>query len=110
MEKLNPEEVKLLIKAAQIAREHGITKGASVKEICDKAGISRKTGYKWVNETDTSKEKEDILLQIDHQKLLKKYNDLLFENEGIHLAMEIHGFDEFIQKKRLANKIKKSKP
>lgn len=110
MGKLNPEEVKLLIKAAQIAREHGITKGASVKEICDKAGISRKTGYKWVNETDTSKEKEDILLQIDHQKLLKKYNDLRFENEGIRLAMEIHGFDEFIQKKRLAGKIKKSKP
>lgn len=110
MGKLNPEEVKLLIKAAQIAREHGITKGASVKEICDKAGISRKTGYKWVNETDTSKEKEDILLQIDHQKLLKKYNDLRFENEGIRLAMEIHGFDEFIQKKRLAGKSKKSKP
>ncbi len=110
MGKLNPEEVKLLIKAAQIAREHGITKGASVKEICDKAEISRKTGYKWVNETDTSKEKEDILLQIDHQKLLKKYSDLRFENEGIRLAMEIHGFDEFIQKKRLAGKIKKSKP
>jgi len=110
MEKLNPEEVKVLIKAAQIAREHGITKGASVKEICDKAGISRKTGYKWVNETEPSKEKEDIHLQIDHQKLLKKYKDVCFENEGIRLAMEIHGFDEFIQKKRLANKIKKSKP
>ena len=58
MGKLNPEEVKLLIKTAQISREHGITKGANVKEICGKAGVSRKTGYKWVNETDTSKEEE----------------------------------------------------
>jgi len=110
MEKLNSEEVKILIKASQIAREHGITKRASVKEICDKAGISRKTGYKWVNEAGTTKEKEDIFLQVDHQKLLKKYNDLCVENEGIHLAMEIHGFDEFIQKKKLAGKVKKSKP
>jgi len=111
MRKLNTEEVKVLIKASQITREHGITKGASVKEICDKAGISRKTGYKWVNESDTSENKDNIQnsvsLQVDHQKLVKKYNDLRVENEGIHLAMEIHGFDEFIQKKRVTGKIKK---
>jgi len=52
MEKLTPEEVKVLIKASQIAKEKGITKGASVKEICEKAGISRKTGYQWVGEAD----------------------------------------------------------
>lgn len=46
-------------------------------------------------------------LQVDHQKLVKKYNDLRVENEGIRLAMEIHGFDEFIQKKRVTGKIKK---
>jgi len=111
MGNLNSEEVKVLIKASQIAREHGITKGASVKEICDKAGISRKTGYKWVNEADTSGNDDNIQnsvhLQVDQQKLLKKYKDLRVENEGIRLAMEIHGFDEFIQKKKVTGKIKK---
>jgi transposase len=111
MGNLNSEKVKVLIKASQIAREHGITKGASVKEICDKAGISRKTGYKWINEAETLENKDNIHksvhLQVDHQKLLKKYNDLRVENEGIRLAMEIHGFDEFIQKKRVTGKIKK---
>ena len=111
MRKLNSKEVKVLIKASQIAREHGITKGASVKEICDKAGVSRKTGYKWVNESDTSENKDNIQnsvsFKVDHQKLVKKYNDLRVENEGIRLAMEIHGFDEFIQKKRVTGKIKK---
>ncbi len=32
MEKLTPEEVKVLIKASQIAKEKGITKGASVRK------------------------------------------------------------------------------
>jgi transposase-like protein len=104
MEKLTPEEVKVLIKAAQIAKEKGITKGASVKEICEKAGISRKTGYQWVGEADASvKDNEDALrkfsdLEVEHQKISKKYAYLKVENEGIRLAMEIHGFDELVKK------------
>ena len=104
MEKLTPEEVKVLIKASQIAKEKGITKGASVKEICEKAGISRKTGYQWVGEADASvKDNEDALrklsdLEVEHQKVSKKYADLRVENEGIRLAMEIHGFDELVKK------------
>ncbi len=104
MDKLTPEEVKILIKASKIAREKGITKGASVKEICDKAGISRKTGYQWVNEADAvANDTEDAItklafLQVDHQKLLKKYDESCIEKKGIRLAMEIHGFDELLKK------------
>jgi hypothetical protein len=107
MEKLTPEEVKILIKASQIAREKGIAKGASVKEICDKGGISRKTGYQWVNESDGAvANKEDVIdkladLQAGHQKISKKYDDLRIENEGLRLAMEIHGFDELVKKNAL---------
>lgn len=104
MEKLTPEEVRVLIKASQIAKKKGITKGASVKEICEKAGISRKTGYQWMSEADTSaKDTEDAIqklseLEIEHQEISKKYADLRVENEGIRLAMEIHGFDEIVKK------------
>ena len=91
MEKLTPEEVKVLIKASQIAKEKGITKGASVKEICECAGISRKTGYQWVGEADKSvKDNEDAIrklsdLEVEQQKISKKYADLSVENKGLHL-------------------------
>ncbi len=112
MEKLSPEEVKVLIKASQIAKKKGIKKGASVKEICEKAGVSRKTGYQWVNEASASSKDNKNAMQklvhqaVDHQKLLNKYADLRIENEGLRLAMEIHGFDEMIQKKTLTKKDK----
>lgn len=104
MEKLTDEEVKTLIKASRIAREKGLKPGASVTEICEKAGISRKTGYQWFNEeTVANKKKEEefqrlVHLKVEHQKLLKTYSDLRFENEGIRLSMEIHGFDEVVKK------------
>ncbi len=104
MENLTPEEVKVLIKASQIAKEKGITKGASVKEICEKAGISRKTGYQWVGEADKSvKDTVDTIrklsdLKVKHQEISKKYADLSVENKGLRLAMEIHGFDELVKK------------
>jgi transposase len=107
MEKLTPEEVKVLIKASQIAKKKGITKGASVKEICEKAGISRKTGYQWVGEADESvKEQEEAIrqlsdLEVEHQEISRKYADLSVENKGLHLAMEIHGFDELVKKNSL---------
>ncbi len=104
MEKLTPEEVRVLIKASQIAKGKGITKGASVKEICEKAGISRKTGYQWVGEADKSvKDNEDAIrklsdLEVEHKEISKKYADLNVENKGLRLAMEIHGFDELVKK------------
>jgi transposase-like protein len=107
MAKLTPEEVKVLIKASQVAREKGIAKGASVKEICEKAGISRKTGYQWVNENNGAvANNEDAIdnladLRADYQKISKKYADLCIENEGLRLAMEIHGFDDLVKKNAL---------
>jgi len=104
MEKLTPEEVKALIKASRIAREKGLKSGANVKEICKKAGISRKTGYQWLKEEDAAKKKKDeelqklIHLEVDHQKLIAENARLRFENEGIHLAMEIHGMKDDIKK------------
>jgi len=104
MENLTPEEVKTLMKASRIAREKGIKSGANVKEICEKAGISRKTGYQWLKDEEASKKKKDdelqklVHLSVEHQKLLGKNNKLRFENEGMRLAIEIHGVDEVIKK------------
>ena len=63
MEELTPEEVKLLIKASKIAKAKGIKRGASVKEICEKAGISRKTGYQWVKDADTETKENDAAIE-----------------------------------------------
>jgi transposase-like protein len=104
MEKLTPEEVKSLIKASRIAREKGLKSGANVKEICKKAGISRKTGYQWLKEDAATKKGKDedhqklVHLKVDHQKLLAENARLRFENEGIHLALEIHGVKDVIKK------------
>ena len=104
MEKLTPEEVKALIKATRIAREKGLKSVTNVKEICEKAGISRKTGYQWLKEDDAAKKRKEeelqklIHLKVDHQKLLAENARLRFENEGIHLAMEIHGVKDDIKK------------
>jgi len=115
MGELTPEEVKILIRASKIAKEKGIKKRASVKEICDKAGISRKTGYQWVNEADASKKANDAaieeldLLKGEHEKLLKENKDLKIYNEGLHVRMEIHGFNDLLKKKGILVKDKKRK-
>jgi transposase len=104
MEELTPEEVKVLIKASWIARQKGIKQGLSVKEICQKAGISRKTGYQWLKQEEASKAKkqEEEKTQADisdkYEKLLKENAWLRFENEGIRLSMEIHGLGDVIKK------------
>lgn len=104
MEKLTPEEVNAMIKASRIAREKGIKPGANVKEVCEKAGISRKTAYQWLKKEEASKKEKDdelqklVHLKVEHQKLMEKNARLRFENEGIRLAMEIHGVDENIKK------------
>jgi len=104
MEKLTPEEVKALIKASRIVRKKGIKPGSNVKEVCEKAGISRKTGYQWLKEEEISKKKKDdelqklVHLKVERQKLLEKNTRLRFENEGMRLAMEIHGVGEGVKK------------
>lgn len=104
MEELTPEEVKLLIKASWIARQKGIKQSLSVKEICQKAGISRKTGYQWLKQDEAARAKRqgEDQNQADisdkYEKLLKENAWLRFENEGIRLSMEIHGLGDAIKK------------
>ena len=105
MEELTPEEVKVLIKASWIARQKGIKQSISVKEICQKAGISRKTGYQWLKQEQAAmskKQEEDqnhAEISDKYEKLLKENAWLRFENEGIRLSMEIHGLGDALKKK-----------
>lgn len=97
-EKLTHDEVNTLIKASQLAREKGIKFG-NIKEICQQAGISRKTGYQWLKEEQESNRKKEeefqklVHMKVDHQKNLQEKARLKFEIEGLRLAMEIHGMD-----------------
>ncbi len=99
-EKLTHDEVNTLIKASKLAREKGIKSGISVKEICQQADISRKTGYQWLKEEQESNRQKEIEFQklvhmkVDHQKNLQEKVKLKFEIEGLRLAMEIHGKDK----------------
>ena len=99
-EKLTPDEVKTLIKASQLAREKGLKPGISVKEICQQAGISRKTGYQWLKEEqESNRQKENefqklVHMKVDHQKNLQEKIKLKFEIEGLRLAMEIHSMEK----------------
>jgi transposase len=115
MKELTPEEVAILIKAQMISKGKGIETGSSVTEICDHAGISRKTGYQWVQKYDSNRsENEDMArehtkLMEEHKALLKKYDDLSFMYEGRMLAMEIHGFDKILAEKKITMDATKKK-
>lgn len=104
MDELTQEEVKILIKASWIARKKGIKQSASVKEICQKAGISRKTGYQWLKQEEAlaakkqQEEQKHENISEKYQTLLKENTWLRFENEGIRLSMEIHGLEDVIKK------------
>jgi len=95
--RLTNDEVKILIKASQLAREKGLKSGISVKEICQQAGISRKTGYQWLKEErECNRKKQEefqklVHMKVDHQKNLQEKARLKFEIEGLQLAMDIHG-------------------
>ena len=79
----------------------------NVSEICEAAGISRKTGYEWVEKAiETSlknqKELEGELdrLKADHEKLKADFDQVSFENEGRKLAWEIHEVDKWVVSKK----------
>jgi hypothetical protein len=116
-ERLNPQEVALLIRARQILKAKGLAKDADVKRICKAAGISRKTGYQWANNLDFSHtEKERVLgeelarLEAEHEHLKARHRRLEIENEGRKLALEIHGVNELPgAKKNTTRKAKKRK-
>jgi transposase len=107
---LTPEEVSILIRANQITREQGLDKNADVKTICNHAGISRKTGYKWAKKYSESNRDEENRIREEfdklnekYQTLEKNYDDLRFENEGRKLAWEIHGVDKLLSQKKTMN-------
>ena len=115
-EKWHPEEIAILIRGRKILKDKGLPKDADVKKICEQAGISRKTGYQWANKLEEKKgsEVDDFQerfnrLQAEHEELLKRYDDVRFENEGRKLAWKIHGVDELLANKKNTTKARKKR-
>ncbi|MBW1723654.1 MAG: hypothetical protein JRJ78_16595 [Deltaproteobacteria bacterium] len=105
--RLTSEEVAILIRARQIQREKGVPADVNVSEICETAGISRKTGYEWVDKSiETSLKRQEELegeldrLKAEHEKLKTDFDQVSFENEGRKLAWEIHGVDKWLASKK----------
>lgn len=104
---LSKEETAVLIQGRKILRARGLKLDADVKSICKAAGISRKTGYQWADQAGPEAQKQrDALqeevdrLEAEKEELEKRYDDVLFENEGRKLAWEIHGVDELLRSKK----------
>ena len=115
-EEMSPDEIATLIRGRKILKARGLPKDADVKRICEEAGISRKTGYQWVNRLEQKKESEvDDLeerfnrLQAEHEELKKCYDDVRFENEGRKLAWKIHGVDKLLAEKKSTTKSRKTR-
>ncbi len=116
---LSQEEVGILIRGKKILRAKGLPMDGDVKSICEVAGVSRKTGYKWAGKLETASKQNEAehrlrqeieRLKAEHTELEKRYDDLRFENEGRKIAWKIHGVDEFIAgKKNTTNSCKKKK-
>jgi len=112
--RLTSEEVAILIRARQVQREKGVPADLNVSEICETAGISRKTGYEWVEKgIETSLKKQDELegeldrLKAEHEKLKADFDQVSFENEARKLAWEIHGVDKWLASKKNTSARKK---
>ncbi|HBS27637.1 MAG TPA: hypothetical protein DD827_11060 [Gammaproteobacteria bacterium] len=100
---LSKEETAILIRARRIQKEKNIPEDASVSSICDIAGVARKTGYKWDEVlqrklADTSTVPVEI--ETEYEKLKKEIEQLKHENEGLHLAWEIHDVEKILAKKK----------
>ena len=115
-ERLNPEEVALLIRARKLLKQKGLPNGVDVKTICEIAGVSRKTGYQWANGLKLGEDPPDAhsqemsRLKSEHEQLKARCRDLEIENEGQRLAWEIHGVDELLAaKKNITCKAKEKK-
>lgn len=113
---LTAEEVAIVIRARRLLKEKGLSPDTDVKSLCEKAGISRKTGYQWEKQLDQSQREEQALrrehekLKTEHDKLKKDYSDVKWENEGRKVAWEIHEVDKLLaEKKSIMAKGKKKK-
>ena len=87
-ERLNPEEVALLIRARKLLKQKGLPNGVDVKTICEIAGISRKTGYQWANGLKLGEDPPDAhsqemsRLKSEHEQLKARCRDLEIEKQG----------------------------
>ena len=113
---LTSEEVAIMIRARQIQRDKGLDKDADISNICQSAGVSRKTGYQWADKyagksAQKEKELEEQLAQLraEHEQLKKDYDWVSFENDGRKLAWEIHEVDEWLARKKNTSKSKQKK-
>jgi len=103
---LSKEEAAILIRARRIQKEKNVPKNAGVSSICDIAGVSRKTGYKWDADLQqklsgvSSSNNEQSGLEIEHEKLKKEMDLLKFKHEGLKLAWEIHDVEEILAEKK----------
>lgn len=118
-DKLNPEETAAVIRARKILKAKGLPTDLNVKAVCEKAGVSRKTGYQWASklaEKPTAEEerlREELkALKVEKEELACRYEDVCFENAGRKLAWEIHDVDKLLaaQKKAITKSGKKKKP
>ena len=97
----------MLIRGRKVLRDRGLKLDADVTTICNAGGISRKTGYQWAEQMgpEAQKRRDELQEEVDRleaekKELEKRYDDILFENEGRKLAWEIHGVDELIRSKK----------
>jgi transposase-like protein len=109
--KWTSEEVAQLIHARKILKSKGLARDVDIKSICEAAGISRKTAYKWAEKQQVGDEglQEDLQQQLgelraEHEELKRRYEELRFENEGRKLAWKLHGVDEFLARKKNTTK------
>lgn len=75
--KMTAEEVAIMIRARQLFREKGLAPNAYISEICQAAGISRKTGYQWTqkhaeNVSERKKAIENEMAQIKAELYILK--------------------------------------
>ncbi len=97
-----------MIQARQIQKDKGLDKNFDVKNVCETAGVSRKTGYQWADKFASSTERQQrqeleqklAELQDKYEKLGREYEEVAFENRGRKLAWEIHHVDEWISSKK----------
>ena len=106
MDELSREDVAMMIITRQISKKIGLPPDADIKTICERANISRKTGYQWADKFRNSDAKDQQLevelgqLKTDKEKLEKELADVHFENEGRKLAWDIHNVDKLLSGKK----------
>ena len=106
--KLTKEELSTVVNGRRILRKKGLNPNTDVKTLCQEAGISRKTGYQWADEhivSDLLKKNKSFESELNRQKeksatAEKESADLRFKIECHQVAMEIHGIDKHLLKKK----------